>query len=54
MIGRTCDACRPDYYNFTSGQGCTGDTTVIKRVSVLKMRGTTFVHDNCTIPSGFV
>ena len=54
MIGRTCDECRPDYYNFTSGQGCTGDTTVIKRVSVLKMRGTTFVHDNCAIPSGFV
>ena len=26
VIGRTCDACRPDYFNFTSGQGCTGET----------------------------
>ncbi|PFX13764.1 Laminin subunit gamma-1 [Stylophora pistillata] len=22
VIGRTCDQCRPDYFNFTSGQGC--------------------------------
>lgn len=22
VIGRTCEACRPDYFNFTSGQGC--------------------------------
>ena len=26
VVGRTCDACRPDYFNFTSGQGCTGET----------------------------
>lgn len=26
MIGRTCSACRPDHFNFTSGQGCTGET----------------------------
>ena len=24
VIGRTCDQCRPDYFNFTSGQGCQG------------------------------
>ena len=28
VIGRTCDACRPDYFNFTSGQGCTGETVL--------------------------
>lgn len=26
VIGRTCSACRPDHFNFTSGQGCTGET----------------------------
>lgn len=25
VIGRTCDACRPDYFNFTSGYGCLGE-----------------------------
>ena len=24
MIGRTCDYCKPNYFNFTSGQGCQG------------------------------
>ena len=24
VIGRTCDQCRPDYFNFASGQGCQG------------------------------
>ncbi|XP_022802044.1 laminin subunit gamma-1-like [Stylophora pistillata] len=22
VVGRACDQCRPDYFNFTSGQGC--------------------------------
>lgn len=26
VIGRTCDQCKPDYFNFTSGQGCQGET----------------------------
>ena len=26
VIGRTCDQCRPDFFNFTSGQGCQGKT----------------------------
>ena len=24
VIGRTCDHCKPNYFNFTSGQGCQG------------------------------
>ena len=30
VIGRTCEACRPDYFNFTSGQGCIGEVAVSK------------------------
>ena len=30
MIGRTCQACRPDYFNFTSGRGCKGEIVVIE------------------------
>ena len=28
VIGRTCDQCRPDYFNFSSGQGCQGEVVI--------------------------
>ena len=28
VIGQTCDQCRPDYFNFSSGQGCQGKVVI--------------------------
>ena len=28
VIGRTCDQCRPDYFNFSSGLGCQGEIVI--------------------------
>ena len=28
VMGRTCDQCRPDYFNFSSGQGCQGELVI--------------------------
>ena len=30
VIGRTCEACRPDYFNFNSSRGCEGEIVVIE------------------------
>ncbi|XP_015765926.1 PREDICTED: laminin subunit gamma-1-like [Acropora digitifera] len=53
VIGRTCDTCRPDYFNFTSGQGCTGETLLREsRLYVIRnstrFRTFTFLRMICT------
>ena len=29
VIGRTCEQCRPDYFNFSSGHGCQGEEVIM-------------------------
>ena len=51
VIGRTCDYCKPNYFNFTSGQGCQGKANkfvVFKQNAETKVK--TFIFGENTDP----